>query len=162
MEVSTDFSSVLVRLKQAVGANSDSDLAKKIGYSQQSIAKAKNTGIVPTSWIPKVSLLFDVSTDWLFFGRGPMRPGDAPQPAANAPEPPVTVMETATCARCAKMEVKLEKVEQQRDELVQENRELWRKNGQLAQENGDLKIEVAVQREQLKSLSGRSVVVDCA
>ena len=65
---------VLERLKKISNASSDSELARKLGLSQQSVAKARNTGIVPSSWIPKAATAFNVCTDWLFFGRGPMRP----------------------------------------------------------------------------------------
>lgn len=74
----------LDRLKIAAGVTSDQELAQKLGISKQAIADAKSRNTVPTSWIPKASQLFDVTTDWLFFGRAPMRPTEAP---TAPPEP---------------------------------------------------------------------------
>ena len=121
---------ILSRLKKASDSTTDIELSKKMGLSKQAIADAKSKDSVPASWIPKSAKLFNVTTDWLFFGRGPMRPNDTPavqqqattQPESTASEP---------CARCAKLEGKLEKVEEQRDSLMEENRNLWKENGEL-------------------------------
>lgn len=151
------------RIKHIRGKESRDSFAQKIGIHAQTLYRYEQGGRdIDSGVIVSICKGFDISPVWLLFGDGPMRHGEPPQPAEKTPEPPANTPETSSCARCAKMEARMEKMEQQRDELVQENRELWRKNGQLAQENGDLKIEVAVQREQLKSLSGRSVAVDCA
>lgn len=69
---------VLDRLKEATGATSDQDLAVKLNLSKQSIADARSRKTVPPAWIPKTAQIFGVSTDWLFFGREPMR-GNAQQ-----------------------------------------------------------------------------------
>ena len=66
-------SAMLERLKIAADVNSDQELALKIGLSKQAIADAKSRNTVPASWIPKAAKLFHVSTDWLFFGTGPIR-----------------------------------------------------------------------------------------
>lgn len=121
---------ILSRLKKASDSTTDTELSKKMGLSKQAIADAKSKDSVPASWIPKSAKLFNVTTDWLFFGRGPMRPNDTPidhQEAIRQPE--TTVSEP--CARCAKLEGKLEKVEEQRDSLMEENRKLWKENGEL-------------------------------
>lgn len=89
---------------------------------------------MPPAWVQSYAEISGVSSDWLFFGRGPMRPSDLteqPMPATRiaalaAPDP----SSLAACPRCAKLEAKLEKVEAQRDELAQENRQLWKENGE--------------------------------
>lgn len=137
------WNTVLARLKIAANSDTDQDLAKKLGLSKQSIADAKSKKNVPASWIPKAAQLFNVSTDWLFFERGPMRPADSlDQPQANLIHPAAPPSQ-ADCPRCAKLEAKLEKVEQQRDVLVEENRKLWEKNSELITMNGKLNTQVA-------------------
>ena len=121
---------ILSRLKKASDSTTDIELSKKMGLSKQAIADAKSKDSVPTSWIPKSAKLFNVTTDWLFFGRGPMRPNDTPIDHQEAIRQPETMV-SEPCARCAKLEGKLEKVEEQRDSLMEENRKLWKENGEL-------------------------------
>lgn len=61
--------STIDRLKIAANVTSDQELAQKLGLSKQAIADAKSRNTVPPSWIPKAAKLFNVSTDWLFFGK---------------------------------------------------------------------------------------------
>lgn len=65
----TNYMDILARLHKAAKSHSDRELAEKIGVSKQSIADAKARKTVPSSWIPRAAQLFDVSTDWLFFGK---------------------------------------------------------------------------------------------
>ena len=131
---------VLARLHQAAGTSNDSELAKRLGLSRQSVTKARATKSIPFKWIPKSVLLFDVTSDWLLFGRGQMRPGEADTPRVPAPIP------ANNCLRCTKLEAKLERVEAQRDELFAENRQLLR-------ENGDLRAQVARLEERKNRLA---------
>lgn len=62
----------LERLMQATGARSDAELSRLLGITSQSIYKAKQAQQVPPAWVPKVAAKFGVSSDWLFFGIGPM------------------------------------------------------------------------------------------
>jgi hypothetical protein len=41
------------------------------------VAGAKKKGTIPLEWVVRVAAGFKGSTDWLFFGNGPMRPGKA-------------------------------------------------------------------------------------
>lgn len=129
------------RLKLAAGVTLDQDLAQKFGISKQAIADARSRKRVPLPWIPKAAELFGVSTDWLFFGRGPMRPGEE-QPVITPQSKQLAQLSENTstmhCPRCEKLEARLEKtegklerVESQRDELVDENRRLLKENGTL-------------------------------
>ena len=135
------FEERFARIMQALNVSKDAELAKKLGITQPSVASAKKRLQIPTGWIEKTSILAKVSTDWLFFGRGPMRSDDptGQQPPATRPAvPPASESALqAACPRCARLEAKLEKlesklesVEAQRDELAQENRQLWKENGE--------------------------------
>lgn len=92
---------VLGRLRHASGASTDNELAKKMGLSRQSIAKARATKSVPATWIPKAAVTFGVSTDWLFFGQSSQpssQPGSRPasRPEADACPPPQEMQDDKT------------------------------------------------------------------
>ena len=123
--------SILERIRVAAGGLPDQELAKTLELSRQSITKAKATKSVPASWIPKASLLFNVTTDWLFFGREPMHT-----------RPPETTPQAA-CERCTKLEGKLEATEAERRELAAETRQLHRDKELLLREIGELREKVA-------------------
>lgn len=69
----TTCTSILERLLTACGVKNDSELSRILGLSSQAVSKARQAGNVPAAWIPKVSERFGVSTDWLFFGEGPIK-----------------------------------------------------------------------------------------
>lgn len=129
------FEAQLERLKKASGVDTDTAFSFFLDMSQGSISGAKKKKKIPHSWFFQVAEKTGVSTDWLFFGRGPMYPALEEIPAQRA-EPAMSVIQEisaqqAACPRCAKLEAKLEKIEVQRDELVAENRQLLRENGNL-------------------------------
>lgn len=139
---------VLERIKQASGAHSDQELARKLGLSKQSIAKARTTKSVPSSWIPKAALLFNAATDWLFFGHGPMRPHySAGQNQAGA-EPEIL----PACSRCAHLEAQLDIERRECREQGRELREVYAENRFLLKENGKLREELATLREWRRGL----------
>lgn len=70
MEDITEARAVLNRLKLGTNATSDSELARKLGVSQQAIYNARNTNKLPDAWIRKSANNFNLSTDWLYFGVG--------------------------------------------------------------------------------------------
>ena len=61
---------VLNRLRDGMDARSDSELARKLGISQQSISSARTKDRVPDSWIRAAAERFRLSADWLLFGVG--------------------------------------------------------------------------------------------
>lgn len=73
MEDST-CSEILKRLHEATGTKTDAALATALGLSHQAVYSAKTKSRIPPSWIYEAALRHSVSADWLFFGRGPMRP----------------------------------------------------------------------------------------
>ena len=135
------FEQRLNRIMQALNVNSDSELARKLGIKPPSVASARKRLQIPTGWIENVSVLANVSTDWLFFGRGPIHPGEEQSTGTPQPEQvqPSEMASTTPCARCEKLEAKLEKVEGQRDDLADENRRLLKENGLLREENATLR-----------------------
>lgn len=62
---------IIGRLKEALDAKSDGQLATYLGISRQNIGAARKREDVPTGWIYKVAELTGCSMDWLSFGRGP-------------------------------------------------------------------------------------------
>jgi hypothetical protein len=58
------------RLKKALAAKTDGQLANKLGISRQNIGAARKRNDVPPSWIHKVAELTGCSMDWLSFGKG--------------------------------------------------------------------------------------------
>lgn len=81
------------RLLQATGAKNEAELSRILGLTSQSVYKARQSKQIPASWMPKVAARFGVSTDWLFFGHGSMRPNPeltqslSPTNAGVAPDP---------------------------------------------------------------------------
>ena len=64
---------IINRLKEALEAGSDGQLATYLGISRQNIGAARKRNDVPTGWIYKVADLTGYSMDWLGFGQGPRK-----------------------------------------------------------------------------------------
>lgn len=138
---------ILARLTEAAGVASSGALSGILGVSSQAVYDAKKKEKIPDSWIRIVAEQTGVSADWLFFGRGPMRPGEASPIEQDA----APASGAALCGRCVKLEEKLEKMEQQRDELALENRQWAVKMEHVLRENGDL-------RERCATLAGQQKI----
>ncbi len=69
--LSSDAEKIISRLKEALNARSDGELATYLGISRQNIGAARKREDVPTGWIYKVAGLTGCSMDWLSFGKGP-------------------------------------------------------------------------------------------
>ena len=150
---------ILERLKQATGATSDAALAIALGVTQQAISSAKARNKFPTAWAPIAADRFGVTTDWIFFGRGPMRPEDAAEQREHAPEP----AKPGRCPRCANAEKiaddlrsEMSKDRKENRELVQELREVNAENRQLWKENSELRERLArlEERQNAQLVSG--------
>ena len=61
----------LDRLLQGAGLRRDSQLAELLGVSPQAVSQARRKGRIPDGWVLKVAAQFGLSTDWIFFGKGP-------------------------------------------------------------------------------------------
>lgn len=76
---------ILRRLREGMDARSDSELARKLGISQQSISSARTKDRVPDSWIREAAEQFGLSADWMLFGVGGMYLPDGEAQAPRAP-----------------------------------------------------------------------------
>ena len=120
---------ILDRFKQAAKVTTDADLAKVLGLSRQAIAAARLRAKIPAYGFPKMSSLFNISTEWLYRG----------ETAHECKKIEVCVnIETDICSQlvalrtyCDKIERKLERAEYQRDQAIEENRKLLKENGEL-------------------------------
>lgn len=66
--------SVLQRMMQVSNSSNESVLASRLGLSAQSVYNARKKQQIPPAWVLEIAKTFNVTTDWLFFGRGPMSP----------------------------------------------------------------------------------------
>ena len=153
MEKSEKLEDRWLRILACTGAKSDSALARILGILPQSVTAARKRAQIPTGWIENISEQFDISTDWLFFGREPMHI-----------TPPIKKQNTKVgvsgddgpqvlLSHYAKLEAKLEISEAERRELVVENRRLHREKEELLRENGELKAMVARLEERKNRLA---------
>lgn len=88
MTSANTFDAVMGRLLTASNSKNDSELARALGITPQSVSGARKRGEVPPAWIQSYAEKTGVCSDWLFFGRGPMHLDEkppAPQPEASAP-----------------------------------------------------------------------------
>ena len=67
----TESEEIIGRLKEALAAKSDGQMANYLGISRQNIGAARKRDDVPPGWIYKVAELTGCSMDWLSFGQGP-------------------------------------------------------------------------------------------
>ena len=83
--------SIMDRLMIASGSTTYAELADSLSLTKQTVAQARVKG-VPPSWIPKAAKLFNVSTDWLFFGQEPVTTGVSGEAAASKQNSGVDVL----------------------------------------------------------------------
>jgi len=71
------FKAQLDRLKEAIGATKDIELARALGVSASSVFGAKKRQSIPTDWIIEIANKYNVSSDWLIHGHPHMegKPG---------------------------------------------------------------------------------------
>ncbi|WP_297218200.1 S24 family peptidase [uncultured Desulfovibrio sp.] len=79
MTSANSFDAIMGRLLTASNSKNDSELARALGITPQSVNGARKRGEVPPAWIQFYAEKSGVCSDWLFFGRGPMRRDDMPQ-----------------------------------------------------------------------------------
>jgi phage repressor protein C with HTH and peptisase S24 domain len=73
MEHAASPDDIFVRLLSAIGAKKDSALAEALEVTPQSVSDARVKKKVPPLWAIKIAEKYQVSLDWIMFGRGPMR-----------------------------------------------------------------------------------------
>ena len=85
-----------------------------------------------SAFIINVCTIFDVSPEWLLFGRGVMREQSKEYPSSGC-----------GCRQCPLVLKELDEERTERRELSVENRQLYAENRKLLQENGRLREELA-------------------
>jgi hypothetical protein len=66
------FEEVIGRLYKAAKAQSDSELARALQITPQSVAGARKRQEIPPAWIQSLAVSQSISADWLLFGEGSM------------------------------------------------------------------------------------------
>jgi hypothetical protein len=66
----------------AFGVKNETDLGRALGIKQQSIAPHRKKRHIPSVWFI-IAAERGVSVDWILYGEGPMRRGEAPQSNAQ-------------------------------------------------------------------------------
>ena len=123
------------RLKQLRGKASQKQFAQTLGIPPTTLANYEsNKSELNFTMIELFTSKFNISTDWLIFGRGPMHP----EKSATTPEKAPESAPQAACQRCMELEVRLEQAEKaleeerlERRDLSNENRRLWKENAEL-------------------------------
>lgn len=70
MDKATSFDEKLARICEVTQAKGDTVLAKILGIKPPSVAAARKRQQIPTGWVENIAEQYNVSADWLFFGRG--------------------------------------------------------------------------------------------
>ena len=157
----TTAQAVLARLVKATSSSSEAALSGPLNISAQAISDARRRGKVPDAWVRIIADKFNVSADWLFFGRGVMRLDNASSVTPDAADK-VGIDNSLQVVPLAdkKLEKELEMERGERRELAAENRrlhrekeELYREKEELLRENGELKAMVARLEERKNRLA---------
>ncbi len=73
------FDVVWERIRQVTGWKNYGQLAEFLGIKSQSVSGAKGRGYIALEWVFKVAQGFNIFTDWLATGEGPMKREEAGQ-----------------------------------------------------------------------------------
>ncbi len=129
------------RLKIAVGARTDTDLANAIGLKHSTISAAKSKSEIPPGWIVDISRKFGVSLDWLVYGdQNPITTASTPK-VSPVSDPFPQIMEDELSY--------IRELRQENRDLRQENRELRQENKTVWQESREIH---AINRSQFKEI----------
>lgn len=120
------------RLKAVRGAMTQSEFATRLRTPLTTLGRYERGANMPDlAFIINVCTVFDVSPEWLLFGRGMMH------------EQPKEHSSGCSCRQCPLLLKELDEERTERRELSAENRQLYAENRQLLQENGRLREELA-------------------
>jgi hypothetical protein len=84
IDVINKFQARFRRIKEAVRAKTDIDLAKVLGIKHSSVASAKDRKSIPLKWVLEISEKYGISSDWLLHGEGPMCRGKTTLPGLKS------------------------------------------------------------------------------
>ena len=71
MESSKSFEEKFMRICEVAQTDKDAVLAKILNIKAPSVAAARKRHQIPTGWVEKIALKFNVSADWIFFWTWP-------------------------------------------------------------------------------------------
>ena len=122
------------RLKAVRGAMTQSEFATRLRTPLTTLGRYERGANMPDlAFIINVCTIFDVSPEWLLFGRGVMREQSKEYPSSGC-----------GCRQCPLVLKELDEERTERRELSVENRQLYAENRKLLQENGRLREESAL------------------
>ena len=146
---------ILARLVRATSSSSEASLSGPLNISAQAISDARRRGKIPDSWIRIIAEKFNVSADWLFFGRGSMRIDTMYSTAHGEDEGKGdAVIQTLPLAD-NKIEKELALEREERRDLAVENRKLYREKEELYREKENLLREIGELKEKVARLEER-------
>ena len=121
------------RLKAVRGAMTQSEFATRLRTPLTTLGRYERGANMPDlAFIINVCTIFDVSPEWLLFGRGVMREQSKEYPSSGC-----------GCRQCPLVLKELDEERTERRELSVVNRQLYAENRKLLQENGRLREELA-------------------
>lgn len=71
-----NFETIMNRVKETTPIKNMVQLAAFVGCTQQNVSARKTKNTFPEEWAFKIAQKYNLSTDWIMTGTGPMRPGD--------------------------------------------------------------------------------------
>lgn len=89
MTVSHSFEDRFARICAVTRTSRECDLAQILGIRAPSVGGAKKRRLIPLSWVERIALRYNVSADWILFGRGsgtPLESPDVQVEASSSPE----------------------------------------------------------------------------
>lgn len=120
------------RLRAVRGGMTQSDFASRLQTPLTTLGRyERGTNLPDLEFVINLCSIFDVSPEWLLFGRGAMRGGFAASEIG------------APCRRCQTLERELREERGERREVCAENRAINAENRRLLEENGRLREEIA-------------------
>jgi transcriptional regulator with XRE-family HTH domain len=124
------------RIKHIRGSLTQTEFAERLGVHKNTIGRYERGDGEPDIGVAsKMCLIFGFDPNWLLFGEGPMRRGEAAESDMDA----VAVGQAPVAPPASE----LEELRRDNRELRQENRELRNENRELIRENRDLSVELA-------------------
>lgn len=135
------------RIRFIRGEESQAEFAERVGIAKGSIGGYENDRNSPSAdAILKICLSYDISSEWLLKGEGPMHPS-----ATSASSLCKTNRENSS-QDYSNIEKKLNISEEERRELTVENRKLYREKEALYKEKEELLREIGELREKVARL----------
>ena len=67
-----EFDDVWERIKTGTGLSTQKEVAEALSITQPPVSDAKKRGVFPVEWAFKLASAYNLSTDWLMTGKGPM------------------------------------------------------------------------------------------